>query len=86
MDDIAWLGCGGDGTRKAVADLLPTNTGVANRRIRDGQQFAVPHELALAIAPGVAKATMPTIDYLVVRQLCSWSCAVTGVVAVSKRF
>jgi hypothetical protein len=83
MDDIAWIGCGGDGTRKAVAALLPTNTGVANERIRDGQQFAVPHELAHAIVPGVAKAKMPTINHLIVRQLCSWSCAGTGAVAVS---
>jgi hypothetical protein len=83
MGDIAWLDCGGDGTRKAVAALLPTNTGVANGRIRDCQQFVVPHEIAQAIALGVAKATMPTINYLVVRQLCSWSCAGTGVVAVS---
>jgi hypothetical protein len=83
MDDIAWLGCGGDGTRKSVAALLPTNTGVANGHIMDGQQFDVPHELAHAIAHGVAKAILPTINYLVVRQLCSWSCAVTGVVAVS---
>jgi hypothetical protein len=83
MDDIAWLGCGGDGTRKAVAALLPTITEVANGRIRDGQHFAVPHELAHAIAPGVTKETVPTINYLVVRQLCSWSCAVNGVVVVS---
>jgi hypothetical protein len=83
VDDIAWLGCGGDGTRKAVAALLPTNTGVAYGRIRDGQQFAVAYELAHAIAPGVAKASLPTIIYLVVRQLCSWFCAGTGVLAVS---
>jgi hypothetical protein len=80
---IVWLGCDGYETRKIVATLLSANTGVANGRIRDGQQFAVAHELAHEIAPGVAKATISTISDLFVRQLCSWSCAVTGIVAVS---
>jgi hypothetical protein len=48
-----------------------------------GQKFAVAHKLEHAIAPGVAKAKIPTINDLAVRQLCSWSCTVTGVVAVS---
>jgi hypothetical protein len=48
---------------------FPRTHGVSNGRIGDGQQLAVAHELAHAIAPGVAKATMPKINDLVVRQL-----------------